>query len=127
MHPLTSMRQNLNEVNNMEGSLIIRKVGDDFGVFKLPKIELVGTVPDEESLQELLQFTLHKPTDWPAVGRPYWFVNAPNPLEVSVNQGTITEDLMAEISEYDGNGYGNMFQTREQAEEMARKLAQLFE
>ena len=111
----------------MEGSLIIRKVGDDFGVFKLPKIELVGTVPDEESLQELLQFTLHKPTDWPAVGRPYWFVNAPNPLEVSVNQGTITEDLMAEISEYDGNGYGNMFQTREQAEEMARKLAQLFE
>ena len=115
------------EVYLMSNSIIIRKVGDDFGVFKLPKIELVGTVPDEESLQELLQFTLHKPTDWPAVGRPYWFVNAPNPLEVSVNQGTITEDLMAEISEYDGNGYGNMFQTREQAEEMARKLAQLFE
>ena len=116
-------------------SFIVRKVDDGFGLFQLPKIDLVGVVPDEKSLFELLQSKLEfsstentKPApEWPAVGMPYYFVNAPNPLEVSVNRGTITEDLLAEIIDYEGNGYGNVFQTREQAVKMARKLAELFE
>ena len=116
----------------MDSSFIVRKIGDSFGLFQLPKVDLIGVVPDEDSLFELLQSNLHSintevTPSWPEVGQPYYFVNAPNPLNVSVNQGTITEDLLAEIMDYEGNGYGNVFQTREQAKKMARKLAELFE
>ena len=119
----------------MIDSIVIRKVGDGFGIFKFPKIDLICTVSDEESLHELLQDILDtkkiveypQKKTWPAVGRPYWFVNAPNPLEVSVNQGTITEDLLEELKDCEEGKYGNVFQTKEQAVKIARKLANLFE
>ena len=124
----------------MSNSIIIRKIGNEFGIFNFPGVELIGMVPDEISLQNLLQDVLYtvytkkeKPLEfykektWPEVGRPYWFVNAPNPLNISVNQGTITPDLMEEIKNCENGKYGNMFQTKGQAIEMAKKLAELFE
>lgn len=62
---------------------------------------------------------------FPSIGKPYWYVTAPSPFNVSINQGIIDEELMAELLENDG--LGNIFKTKQEAQAMAKKMTTLFE
>ena len=114
----------------MTDSIVIRKIGNDYGIFKMPKIELIAMAPSVEALSATVGSLLEnsKPVEsWPAVGQTYWFVNLPNPIEVSINCGVITEELMEKLEDQEPGKYGNMFQKHDQAVQMAKKLVDLFE
>lgn len=63
-------------------------------------------------------------TTWPAVGQAYYFLAMPNPFDIVVQQGIITEEL---LEEYNENKSGNIFETHSQASEAARKLTRFFD
>ena len=107
--------------------IMIHKQSGEYLVFKFLPVEFVGIANNINELFELLQDSLTetKKDEFPAVGKPYWYVTAPTPFSVSVNQGVIDEGILNEIKE---NGKcGNIFKTKQEAKEMARKMVKLFE
>ena len=81
-----------------------------------------------ENIKHAIELVLDKELcaqSWLSVGKPYWYVVAPSPLYAAVNKGIIDQDILDELE--DSDELGNIFRTREEAIEVARKMSNLFE
>lgn len=109
-------------------TLLIRKIGESYAIFTLSKMVLADTAKDEKDLVEVIQKLTQSDktkSKFPSVGLPYWFVNLTAPNKAEVNEGVVTKEIMEQIDEC--GVYGNMFSTKQEAVEAAKRVIELFE
>lgn len=120
----------------MSYSVIVRKIGNSYGLFKFPAIQPLGMAEDTDQLLDVLkQINFGRKSEMPAndinrikfpyTGASYYFITMPDPLSVSINKGIITEKIMETLKDSDKRG--NVFETYEEARKVAKKIVDLFE